>query len=457
MFEKSIANRGEIALRIVRALQDMGIASVAVHADDDAQAPHVQAADAAVALGATGPAAYLDGARLLAIARQQGADAIHPGYGFLSERADFARLRGGRRALHRPHARAAGLFGDKAQARALAQRLGVPLLPGSAGAVTLDEAQAFLAAQGGAGVMLKAVGGGGGRGMRAVRTAGELAAAYERCRSEARGLRRGRRVRRAPDGRRAPHRGAGAGRRHDAMALGERECTLQRRFQKLVEIAPSPGLPEALRQRWSTPRCDGARGALPGPGHLRVPGRCRLHRPALRLHRGQPAPAGGAHRHRGGVRRRPGAGADPAGGGRAPARHRPGPAAPPRPRAAPSSGASTPRRWTRKARHARQRPLARFDVPAGPGIRVDTHGVAGRAPSPHYDTLLAKLVVHARGGWADALRRSRRALAEFRIEGLPTNLPLLRRWPRGPRWPASSCTRAGWRRRCPSCWMLPNQ
>jgi biotin carboxylase len=126
-------------------------------------------------------------------------------------------------------------------------------------------------------------------------------------------------------------------------------------------------------------------------------------------------------------------------------------------RAAPSSGASTPRRWTRKARHARQRPLARFDVPAGPGIRVDTHGVAGRAPSPHYDTLLAKLVVHARGGLADALRRSRRALAEFRIEGLATNLPLLRRWPRGPRWPASSCTRAGWRRRCPSCWMLPNQ
>jgi hypothetical protein len=91
-----------------------------------------------------------------------------------------------------------------------------------------------------------------------------------------------------------------------------------------------------------------------------------------------------------------------------------------------------------RARHARQRPLARFDVPAGPGIRVDTHGVAGRAPSPHYDTLLAKLVVHARGGFADALRRSRRALAEFRIEGLATNLPLLRRWPRGPRWPASS-------------------
>ena len=188
MFEKVlIANRGEIALRIVRALQELNIASVAVYADDDAQAPHVQAADSAVALGAAGPAAYLDAAHLIAIAREQGADAIHPGYGFLSERADFARdCAAAGLVFIGPTPEQLALLGDKAQARALAQRCGVPLLPGSPGAVTLDEAQAFLAAQGGAGVMLKAVSGGGGRGMRAVRNADELAAAYERCRSEAR-------------------------------------------------------------------------------------------------------------------------------------------------------------------------------------------------------------------------------------------------------------------------------
>ena len=99
-----IANRGEVALRIVRALHDLGIASVAVYADDDAASLHVQAASAAVALGATGPAAYLDGARLIAIAQAQGCDAVHPGYGFLSERADFAAACTGRFALHRPHA-----------------------------------------------------------------------------------------------------------------------------------------------------------------------------------------------------------------------------------------------------------------------------------------------------------------------------------------------------------------
>ena len=167
MFKKVlIANRGEIALRIVRALRYLGIASVGVYADDDADAPHVRAADQAQALQATGPAAYLDGARLLAIARELGCDAIHPGYGFLSERADFAQAcaDAGLRFIGPTPAQLA-LFGDKARARALARRCGVPLMPGSQGAVTLEQAQAFFAAQGGAGVMIKALGGGGGRGL----------------------------------------------------------------------------------------------------------------------------------------------------------------------------------------------------------------------------------------------------------------------------------------------------
>ena len=134
-----IANRGEVALRIARALHDLGIPSVAVYADDDAGAPHVQAANEAVALGATGTAAYLDGARLLAIARDHGVDAVHPGYGFLSERADFATAcaDAGMRFIGPTPAQLA-LFGDKAQARALAARCGVPLMPGTQHEVTLE-------------------------------------------------------------------------------------------------------------------------------------------------------------------------------------------------------------------------------------------------------------------------------------------------------------------------------
>ncbi|HRM53577.1 MAG TPA: biotin carboxylase N-terminal domain-containing protein, partial [Ottowia sp.] len=139
MFNKVlVANRGEVALRIVRALCDLGVASVTVYADDDAQAPHVRSADAAVALGASGPAAYLDGARLIAIALQHGCDALHPGYGFLAERADFARdcAAVGVRFIG-PTPDQLALFGDKAAARDLAQRCGVPLMPGVSHAVTL--------------------------------------------------------------------------------------------------------------------------------------------------------------------------------------------------------------------------------------------------------------------------------------------------------------------------------
>ena len=252
MFNKVlVANRGEVTLRIVRALCDLGVASVTVYADDDAQAPHVRSADAAVALGASGPAAYLDGARLIAIALQHGCDALHPGYGFLAERADFARdcAAVGVRFIG-PTPDQLALFGDKAAARDLAQRCGVPLMPGVSHAVTLDEARDFFTQHAANGIVIKAVGGGGGRGMRAIENAADLAAAYERCRGEALAafgvadvyverLMRGARhieVQVLGDGK-------------QVMALGERECTLQRRFQKLVEIAPSPSLPDALRAR----------------------------------------------------------------------------------------------------------------------------------------------------------------------------------------------------------------
>jgi acetyl/propionyl-CoA carboxylase alpha subunit len=246
-----IANRGEIAVRLVRALRDLGIASVAVHARDDASALHVQLADAAVALDATGPSAYLDVAALIAVAKAQGCDAVHPGYGFLSERADFAEACADAGLVFiGPTPEQLSLFGDKARARELATQCDVPVMPGSAGAVTLAEAQAFFAEQHaqGAGVMVKAIGGGGGRGMRAVLNAEDLPEAHARCMSEAKaafgieGVYVERLMRNA---RHIEVQVLGDG--QAVASLGERECTLQRRFQKLVEIAPSPSLPEALR------------------------------------------------------------------------------------------------------------------------------------------------------------------------------------------------------------------
>ncbi|MEF9999959.1 acetyl-CoA carboxylase family protein [Comamonas sp.] len=431
MFHKVlIANRGEIALRIVRALRDLGIASVAVHAADDTDAPHVHAADQARALPATGPAAYLDGARLLAIARELGCDAVHPGYGFLSERADFAQAcaAAGLRFIGPTPAQLA-LFGDKAQARALARHCGVPLMPGSQGAVTLEQAQAFFAAQSGAGVMIKALGGGGGRGMRAVRSAEELPAAYARCRSEALaafgvdGVYVERLMRNA---RHIELQLLGDGRQ--VMSLGERECTLQRRFQKLVEIAPSPSLTPALRAALTQAALrmagevayeglgtfeflvDMASSELPfvfietNP-RLQVEHTVTEEVTGLDLVQTQILLAAGQSLAQLGL--------DPA---------------------APPAVLGHAVQWRINAEtltaSGEARPghgrLARFELPAGPGVRVDTHGVAGTAPSPHYDTLLAKLIVSSRGGgWEQVLRRSQRALAECRIEGLASNLDLL--------------------------------
>ena len=425
-----VANRGEIALRTVRALHDLGIASVAVYADDDAASSHVQAASAAVALGATGPAAYLDGARLIAIAQAQGCDAVHPGYGFLSERADFARAcdEAGLRFIGPTPAQLA-LFGDKAQARALAQQQGVPLMPGTQAAVSLEEAQAFFAQHAHAGIVIKAIGGGGGRGMRAVASADDLPAAYARCRSEAQaafGVDGVYVERLMSNARHIEVQVLGDGR--EVIALGERECTLQRRFQKVVEIAPSPSLPGALRERITTAALSMARAVdYQGLGtfeflvdlasadlpfvfiecnpRLQVEHTITEEVTGVDLVQAQIALAAG--------RRLRDIGLDPA--------------APPtvlgfavqwriNAETLDAQGNATPGSGT----------LRRFDLPAGPGVRVDTHGAAGATPSPHYDTLLAKLIVHTRSPrFADALRRSQRALAECRIEGVATNLALL--------------------------------
>jgi acetyl/propionyl-CoA carboxylase alpha subunit len=427
-----IANRGEIAVRLVRALRDLGIASVAVHARDDATALHVQLADAAVALDATGPSAYLDIAALIAVARAQGCDAVHPGYGFLSERADFAQACADAGLVFiGPTPEQLGLFGDKARARALATQCDVPVMPGSAGAVTLAQAQAFFAEQQaqGAGVMVKAIGGGGGRGMRAVLDADALPEAHARCMSEARaafgieGVYVERLMRNA---RHIEVQVLGDG--QSVASLGERECTLQRRFQKLVEIAPSPSLPQALRAQVTQAALrmaktvgyrglgtfeflvDAASATLPfvfieANPRLQVEHTVTEAVTGLDLVQLQIAVAAGQSLSALGVE------AD---------------------RTAPQRGFAVQWRINAETLDAQgnARPsggaLARFDLPAGPGVRVDTHGYAGLAPSPHYDTLLAKLIVQSPSPrFADVLRRSLRALDECHVEGIATNLSLL--------------------------------
>src|ERR1700760_998958 len=165
-----IANRGEIAVRIARTAGDLGVATVAGYAEDDAASLHTPEADRAVGLRAAGVPAYLDGAAIIAAAQAAGCDAVHPGYGFLSESAAFAAAcAGAGLTFVGPAPQTLEVFGDKAAARALAQRCGVPLLAGTSAAVTLEEARDFLAGLGpGGAVMLKAVAGGGGRGLRPV-------------------------------------------------------------------------------------------------------------------------------------------------------------------------------------------------------------------------------------------------------------------------------------------------
>ena len=247
-----IANRGEIAIRIARAASDLGIVAVAAYSPDDAGALHVERADEAVVLRGEGVRAYLDIGGLIAAAKAANCDAVHPGYGFLSENAAFARACAEAGLVFvGPSPETLEAFGDKGRARALAKNLGAPLVEGTDHATSLKEAAAFLAALGpGAAVMLKAVSGGGGRGMRVVDDPAKLEEAYARCRSEALAafgsgeLYVERLIRRA---RHVEVQVIGDGR--SVAVLGDRECTLQRRNQKLIEIAPAPWLDEAVRAR----------------------------------------------------------------------------------------------------------------------------------------------------------------------------------------------------------------
>lgn len=428
-----IANRGEIALRIQRAARDLDIASVAIYAQDDSGARHRFLADEAYALKASGPAAYLDIDAVLKAALETGCDAVHPGYGFLSERADFATacdVAG--ITFIGPTVAQLSLFGDKGSALQLARECNVPVMPATAGSASLEDITRFFEAQGNAGIVIKAVGGGGGRGMRVVNRKEDLAQAYARCRSEAASafgvdaLYAERLVARA---RHIEVQIAGDG--SHVVSLGERDCTLQRRFQKLIEIAPSPALHPELRERIlnaATTLAGHVRYRSLGTFEFLVEENDKREQesfvfieanPRLQVEHTITEQVTGVDL----VRLQIGL-AD----GRSLQDMGIDPSAPPTPRGfsiqARINGESTD---TQGMARPAQGSLKRFDPPSGPGVRVDTHGYNGYTPSPQFDTLLAKLIVtSSSANFSDAVRRLQRGLAEFRIVGLDTNINLLR-------------------------------
>ncbi|MDQ4118114.1 MAG: ATP-grasp domain-containing protein, partial [Actinomycetota bacterium] len=244
-----VANRGEIALRIVRTAREIGVDTVALYADDDGDTPHVHAADEALPLAGAGPAAYLDQAAVLAAAARSRADAVHPGYGFLAENAEFARACATAGVdFVGPSPDVLETLGDKAAARAAAVATGVPVLAATSGDAGPDEVRAFFAAHPG-GIMIKALAGGGGRGMRVVRAADAVDEAYRACAAEAE-LGFGSRAVFAEalldEARHIEVQVVGDS--TAALALGDRDCSVQRRNQKLLEIAPAEDLSPDVRR-----------------------------------------------------------------------------------------------------------------------------------------------------------------------------------------------------------------
>ncbi|HIF13494.1 MAG TPA: carbamoyl-phosphate synthase large subunit, partial [Dehalococcoidia bacterium] len=248
-----VANRGEIAVRIIRAAADMGISTVSIFPSDDTESLHVQQADEAVRLEGRGVASYLDIDQVISAAISTRCDSVHPGYGFLAENARFAQacLDAGLIFVG-PLAETLELFGDKVRARAIAVDNDVPVLTGSSELGSVDEAIAFLESLGDGGTMiLKAIAGGGGRGARAVNDAADIKSLYAEATAEA--------MNAFGDGTlfaerlitRARHievqiLGDGSG---TVSNFGERECSIQRRYQKVMEVAPAPNLPDGLRAR----------------------------------------------------------------------------------------------------------------------------------------------------------------------------------------------------------------
>jgi len=414
-----VANRGEIAVRIIRACHDLGMRAVAVYSDADLGAPHVRLADEAYPIGPAAPAeSYLRGERLVAVAKRSGCDAVHPGYGFLSESGDFAEaVAAAGLTFVGPPASVQRALGEKTSARRLAKDAGVPIAEGTLEPISDEPAARQFGERIGYPLLLKPAGGGGGKGMRIVRSADELASAWRGATGEA-----------------TSSFGAPAllierylaGARHvevqliaddhgSVVWLGERDCSIQRRHQKLIEETPGPSVDAALRARLGDAAVKIARAAkyrnagtaefLVAPDgsfvFLEVNTRLQVEHPVTELVTGLDLVA---------LQFRVAAGE-------------------PLPFAqdsVPCLGTAIECRITAEDAFAGFLPaagrLGLVRLPAGPGVRVDAGIESGMTVPTEYDPLLAKLIV-----WgptrAEALARMRRALAETVIAGIPTTLP----------------------------------
>ena len=413
-----VANRGEIAVRVIRALHELDVEAVAIYSTADAESLHVRLADRAVRIGP--PAAsqsYLSIPAVIAAAETTGCDAVHPGYGFLSENPEFVRACADNDLVFvGPSADVMERMGDKARAKTEMRAAGVPLVPGTEGGATVAEARAA-SAELGYPVLLKAVAGGGGKGMRLVHADDELEAAFSTARSEAEAA--------FGDGTLYVEKALVPARHVEiqvlcdrlggVLTLGERECSIQRRHQKLIEESPSPALDEATRTEMEDAaeracRAIGYEGAgtfeflvgADGAFHfIELNARLQVEHPVselvtgidvvreqLRIASGEALPITGRAPRRGhAIEIRLNA-EDPA-----------------------RNFAPAPGRITR------------FRPPLGPGVRVDTFLEEGSTISPYYDSLIAKLIVWAEDREA-AIARGIRALEELELEGVPTTRDL---------------------------------
>ena len=429
-----IANRGEIAIRIARAASELGLRTVAVHSEDDAASLHTRAADEALVIDGMGVAAYLDEDAIVRAAIEAGCGAIHPGYGFLAERASFARRCADAGIVFvGPKAEHLELFGDKGRARAAAAASDVPVLKGLDRAVSLEEAREFLASLEGGAMIVKAVAGGGGRGTRVVEDADALESTYQRCQSEARAafgvedvyveefLARARHVE-------VQILGDLEG---NVAHLGERECSVQRRYQKVVEIAPAPFLADALRDAIID-------AALRFAAHERyanlgtfeflvdVSGKDER-RPfvfietnaRLQVEHTVTEQVTGVDIVQAQIRLAQGASLADL-GLTAPDLAKPrGHAIQTRVNMETFGEDGTVRPATGT--------LSAYEPPTGPGVRTDGFGYAGYRTSTAFDSLLAKVIAHSPAkDFSAAIGRMSRALSEFRLEGVGTNIPFLR-------------------------------
>jgi acetyl-CoA carboxylase biotin carboxylase subunit len=423
MFQRIlVANRGEIALRIIRACRDLGIAVVAVFSEADRDAPYLDLADDAICIGPA-PAAesYLKIPRLIGAAEIADVQAIHPGYGFLSENAHFAEVcRSCNIEFIGPPEEAMRLLGNKNEARKLAQKVGVPIVPGSDGLISNDGEALKLARTMGYPVLIKAAAGGGGRGMRVAHNDISLQGGLKAAQQEAESAFKDGSVYLEKYIEQPRHVEVQIlGDRHGNMVhLWERDCSLQRRHQKLVEESPAPNLPAAVREQicqvavklvkaagyYSAGTCEflvdrqnrfyfievNARIQVEHPVTELVTG-IDLVREQIRIAAGEPLRLTQEQvEHRGVAMECRINAEDPAAGFR------------------PSPGVIT-----------------RWQPPGGPGVRLDTHVVPGYRVPPNYDSLVAKLLVH-QPTRAEALACMRRALAEFTVEGVRTTIPLHR-------------------------------